>query len=116
MKNIMATSKKNKLKLLLLTFTISLFFMFFYKPRLIYSNKYLDNFLINLGFIVKKIDIIGLKSIDKQQIIKNISYYDCSNLLCLNLKQTKNMNNISKQQNTNTGQPITKQKTTIDMY
>ena len=89
MKNIMATSKKNKLKLLLLTFTISLFFMFFYKPRLIYSNKYLDNFLINLGFVVKKIDIIGLKNLDKNQIIKNISYYDCLNLLCLNLKQTK---------------------------
>ena len=89
MKNIMKNSKKNKPKLLLLIFTIFILTAFFYKPRLIYSNKYLDNFLINLGFVVKKIDIIGLKNLDKNQIIKNISYYDCLNLLCLNLKQTK---------------------------
>ncbi len=89
MKNIMEAIKKNKLKLLLLTFIFLIIFIFFYKPRLIYTNKYLDNFLINLGFVVKKVDIIGLENLDKQQIIKNVSYYDCLNLFCLNLKQTK---------------------------
>ena len=89
MKNIMVILKANKLRLLVVTLLISILLMFVYKPRAIISYSYIDKFLINLGFVVKEINILGIENLEKNQIIQHITYYDCANLLCVNLKHTK---------------------------
>lgn len=96
MNNILIDINRNKFRSALIIFILLVIIMFVYKPRAVFDNKYIDSILIELGFSVKEIDIIGLKNVNKNQIIKRISYYDCFSLLCINLKETKkNLEQIS---------------------
>ena len=89
MKSAIIILKANKLRLFISALTISTFLILVYKPRLIISNSYIDKFLINLGFIVQDVDVLGIENLEKKQIIHHITYGKCKNLLCINLKLTK---------------------------
>ena len=53
-------------------------------------SKLLNNFLINNGFIVNNIQILGIKNIPKETIIKIVNNENKSNILNINLSNIYN--------------------------
>ena len=77
-------------KVLFTLFILSFSIILSFKKSLILSNQLIDNTLIKLGFILRDININGISSVKRKEIIDNIVYYKCSNLFCIDLEQTKN--------------------------
>ena len=88
------SNKKTRLKYtiyFLTIFTISLLFITFIIN--IDFNKYsklLNNFLINNGFIINNIQILGIKNISKENIIKIVNKEKKSNILNVSLSNIYN--------------------------
>ena len=53
------------------------------------AYAYLDNFIQNLGFSLKKISITGIHKIGEYEIKEHIKYKKCRNLFCIDLEATK---------------------------
>ena len=63
--------------------------IFLSNPRIIFRVSSIDNFFQDLGFSLQKVEISGNQNLSKIDILKNINYKNCFNLLCLDLQKTK---------------------------
>ena len=70
-------------------FLILLIITFLSNPRVIFRVSSIDNFFQDLGFSLQKVEISGNQNLSKLDILKNINYKNCLNLLCLDLQKTK---------------------------
>ena len=85
--NIFSSNKKIKFLIFLVLPLLIIFFI--YKSYSLNIYKFFDKSLISLGFILKETKVEGLVSLTKKDIIDKIVYNNCSNLFCVNLKETK---------------------------
>jgi len=88
------SNKKTRLKYtmyLLTIFTISLLFItFIINTDFDKYSKLLNNFLIKNGFIINNIQILGIKNISKENIIKIVNKEKKSNILNVSLSNIYN--------------------------
>ena len=96
--NIFENIHKKLIFIILFLFLTS--FYFYLKqtnyPSLKQSYNFLNKILINNGFIIKNIEILGVNHLDKNDIIKIISAYNDINIFNVNI------NNIYKEIKNNT--------------
>ena len=79
----------NLTHILLLVF-IFIFCLIIYRPKYILEVDILDNYIKNLGFEIKKIEILGNNRIGNAKILDSIKFLECENIFCLDLKSSKN--------------------------
>ena len=79
----------NLTNILLLVF-IFIFCLIIYRPKYILEVDILDNYIKNLGFEIKKIEILGNNRIGNAKILDSINFLECENIFCLDLKSSKN--------------------------
>ena len=80
--------KVYKLKLSICFLFVTLVLIFGMQRNIIFI--YFDNYIKNLGFSLKKINITGISKLDEHEIKKHIKYKNCENLFCVDLGATKN--------------------------
>ena len=81
--------KINIKKILLISFLLLIFTILFFPEHLLKLDR-VNKLIKNLGFELNYIQILGNKTILKDEIIKNIVFKNCDSLFCVNLKQSKN--------------------------
>ena len=81
--------KINIKKILLISFLLLIFTILFFPEHLLKLDR-VNKLIKNLGFELNYIQVLGNKTILKDEIIKNIVFKNCDSLFCVNLKQSKN--------------------------
>ena len=81
--------KINIKKILLISFLLLIFTILFFPEHLLKLDR-VNKLIKNLGFELNYIQVLGNKTILKDEIIKNIVFKNCDNLFCVSLKQSKN--------------------------
>ena len=89
MKKFFIILKINTKKILLISFLFLIFTVLFFPEHLLKLDR-VNNLIKNLGFELKYVQVLGNKTIIKDDIIKNIVFKNCDSLFCVNLKQSKN--------------------------
>ena len=79
--------KLYKLKLGICVLFLTLVLFFGMQRNIIFAN--FDNYIKNLGFSLKKINITGISKLDEYEIRKHIKYKNCENLFCIDMGGTK---------------------------
>lgn len=78
-----------KYRITVLFFIIIFLTFFTFKKSVILGNKLIDDTLVELGFVLKEIQVSGIQSLNNEQIEKHIFNYECKNLFCIDLLKTK---------------------------
>ena len=81
--------KINIKKIFLISFLLLIFTILFFPEHLLKLDR-VNKLIKNLGFELNYIQVLGNKTILKDEIIKNIVFKNCDSLFCVNLKQSKN--------------------------
>ena len=81
--------KINIKKILLISFLSLMFTILFFPEHLLKLDR-VNKLIKNLGFELNYIQVLGNKTILKDDIIKNVVFKNCDSLFCVNLKQSKN--------------------------
>ena len=89
MKQFFIIIKINIKKILLISFLILIFTILFFPEHVLKLDK-VNKLVKSLGFELNHIQVLGNKTVLKEDIIKKIVYKNCDNLFCVNLKQSKN--------------------------
>ena len=80
--------KYNINKVLFITITTFIILFLIY-PSIIFKNNIINNFLKSLGFELNNILIEGNKRVIDSEILNKIKFKDCTNLFCIDLKESK---------------------------
>ena len=89
MKKLFIFLKINMKKILLIS-SLSLISIILFFPEYFLKLDKVNNLVKNLGFELNVIQVLGNKSVLKDDIIKNIVFKNCDNLFCVDLKKSKN--------------------------
>ena len=81
---------KINMKKILLISSLSLISIILFFPEYFLKLDKVNNLVKNLGFELNVIQVLGNKSVLKDDIIKNIVFKNCDNLFCVDLKKSKN--------------------------
>ena len=77
--------KKILLTLFLLLISTVLFF-----PEYLLKLEKVNKLVKNLGFELNYIQVLGNKTVSKEDIVNKVVFKNCDNLFCVNLQQSKN--------------------------
>ena len=89
MKKIFIILKINIKKILLISFLFLMSTILFFPEYFLKLDK-VNTLVKNLGFELNHIQVLGNKTVLKEDIIKKVVFKNCDNLFCVNLKQSKN--------------------------
>ena len=89
MKKIFIILKTNIKKVLLTLFLFLIATILFFPETLLQIDK-VNKLVKGLGFQLDYIQLVGNKTVPREEIIKKIVIENCDNLFCVNLKQSKN--------------------------
>ena len=89
MKKFFIILKINIKKILLISFLFLIPIILFFPEHLLKLDK-VNKLFKNLGFELNHIQVLGNKTVSKNDIIKKVVFKNCDNLFCVNLKQSKN--------------------------
>ena len=87
--NVMKLIFSKNIKHFWLIVVLLLIFLTIVYPNFIISLKLVDQTIKNLGFNIKKVEIIGNKHVSKLEILNNLQFKNCKNLFCLDMKKSK---------------------------
>ena len=89
MKKFFIILKINIKKILLISFLLLISTFLFFPERLLKLEK-VNKLVKNLGFELNYIQVLGNKTVSKEDIVNKVVFKNCDNLFCVNLKQSKN--------------------------
>ena len=89
MKKFFIILKINIKKILLISFLFLISTILFLPEHFLKLDE-VNKVIKNLGFELNDIQVIGNKTVLKEEIIKTVVFKNCDNLFCVNLKQSKN--------------------------
>ena len=89
MKKIFIIFKINIKKIFLISSLFLISSILFFPEHFLKLDK-INKLVKNLGFELNHIQVLGNKTVLKEDIIKKIVFKNCDNLFCVNLKQSKN--------------------------
>ena len=89
MKKFFIILKINIKKILLILFLLLISIVLFFPEYLLKLEK-ANKLIKNLGFELNYIQVLGNKTVSKEDIVNKVVFKDCDNLFCVNLKQSKN--------------------------
>lgn len=85
--NILKTTLKNFFFILSFIFI----FLIIFKPHFFLQTKVVNFIFKDLGFELKKVEVLGNHYVRKSEIINNIKFINCESLFCLDLMSTKKL-------------------------
>ena len=82
----------NKAKFIFFVILLLFLYLFFTKINVIHSTKFefLNKFLIDNGFIIKNVDIKGIKHLNKKDILKVVGAYNRTSIFNVNFRDIYN--------------------------
>ena len=89
MKKFFIILKINIKKILLTLFLLSISTVLFFPEYLLKLEK-VNKLVKNLGFELNYIQVLGNKTVSKEDIVNKVVFKNCDNLFCVNLQQSKN--------------------------
>ena len=89
MKKFFIILKINIKKILLISFLLLISTVLFFPEHLLKLEK-VNKLIKNLGFELTYIQVLGNKTVSKEDIVNKVVFKNCDNLFCVNLKQSKN--------------------------
>ena len=89
MKKFFIILKINIKKILLISFLLLIPTVLFFPEHLLKLEK-VNKIIKNLGFELNHIQVLGNKTVLKEDIVNKVVFKNCDNLFCVNLKQSKN--------------------------
>ena len=89
MKKILYLIKINIKKILLVSLLLLMSTILFFPENLLQFNK-INKLIKDLGFELNHVQVLGNKTISKEDIIKKIVFKNCDNLFCVDLNKSKN--------------------------
>ena len=89
MKKLFIILKINMKKILLISFLFFISITLFFPEYFLKLDK-VNELVKNLGFELNYIQVLGNKTVARDDIIKKVVFKNCDNLFCVNLKQSKN--------------------------
>ncbi len=89
MKKFFIILKINIKKILLISFLLLISTILFFPEHFLKLEK-VNKLIKNLGFELNYIQVLGNKTVSKEDIINKVVFKNCDNLFCVNLKQSKN--------------------------
>ena len=89
MKKFFIILKINIKKILLISFLLLISIVLFFPEHLLKLEK-VNKIIKNLGFELNHIQVLGNKTVSKEDIVNKVVFRNCDNLFCVNLKQSKN--------------------------
>ena len=89
MKKLFFILKINIKKILLVSFLLLISITLFFPEHLLKLDT-VNKLIKNLGFELNYVQVLGNKSVLKDDIIKKIVFKNCDNLFCVDLKKSKN--------------------------
>ena len=89
MKKFFIILKINIKKILLISFLLLISTVLFFPEHLLKLEK-VNKIIKNLGFELNHIQVLGNKTVLKEDIVNKVVFKNCDNLFCVNLKQSKN--------------------------
>ena len=89
MKKLFFILKINIKKILLVSFLLLISITLFFPEHLLKLDT-VNKLIKNLGFELNYVEVLGNKSVLKDDIIKKIVFKNCDNLFCVDLKKSKN--------------------------
>ena len=89
MKKFFIILKINIKKILLTLFLLLISTVLFFPEYLLKLEK-VNKLVKNLGFELNYIQVLGNKTVSKEDIVNKVVFKNCDNLFCVNLQQSKN--------------------------
>ena len=89
MKKFFIILKINIKKISLISFLLLISTILYFPEHFLKLDK-VNKVVKNLGFELNDIQVIGNKTVLKEEIIKTVVFKNCDNLFCVNLKESKN--------------------------
>ena len=89
MKKFFIILKINIKKILLTSFLLLISTILFFPEHLLKLEK-ANKLIKNLGFELNYIQVLGNKTVSKEDIVNKVVFKNCDNLFCVNLQQSKN--------------------------
>ena len=89
MKKFFIILKINIKKILLTLFLLLISTVLFFPEYLLKLEK-VNKLIKNLGFELNYIQVLGNKTVSKEDIVNKVVFKNCDNLFCVNLQQSKN--------------------------